>query len=304
MNGWRCWVLAAGLACAAAGAVDRTKDWRFMAILQPQLDFVEGRDPDFVWRRVRALAGGPITDNLKAKVQIDWSHEKIHLLDGYLEYQPIRSPVRFTVRGGMQYPDWAHEGVTFPDTVNYAYIVTTTNLHLRNAGVTVAANFLGAYEISAGVFNGEENFNDRNGTPNYIATFTTAQHRFDARGWYLKGKDPAPGGEDLTDLVGAELTNIRFGRTGGEVAYIAGRRYGRRVQGAYVQADYWLTDRDAVWLKFDWADQNRGPAAAERQRYIVSYHHRFRPWLDTLWDVEYDQRANAFSAFVRGDIRF
>ncbi|MBI2298686.1 MAG: hypothetical protein HYU66_07000 [Armatimonadetes bacterium] len=298
-------ILAVAVLAGAAGARDYTQDWKFGMILQPQEQFVHGKKPGFRWRRVRGLAGGPITAELKARLQLDWSNEAVRLLDGYLDYTPIKKPVRLEFRGGMQYPDWPHDAVTFPDTINYSYIVTNTRMALRNAGFQAMLGFLGSYQVSAGVFNGEQNFNDRHGTPNYVFAFTAVQPKFDAKAWMMLGKDAKlTTGEARTDLYGAEITNVHLGRLNAEASGLYGRRLGRRMIGGYLQAGYWFTGCDVVYERFDYCDLSRTTPGNVQQRYIVSYHHRFRPWLDTLWDVEFDQKTERPSFWARGDIRF
>lgn len=293
------------IALGAASAKDYSSDWKFMVILQPQFQFQDGRKPTFVWRRVRGIMGGPLSSTLKAKVHIDLAHERVDWLDYYVDWSPAKYPVAFNLTLGGQYPAWAHDGVTFPDTINYSYVVASTQLPLRNFGAQATLGFLSNYRLAMGIFNGVQKFDDNNDRPNYFASFTAVQPNFDARAWGLVGQDPNTAGTNTkTSLYGAELTNLRLGNWNGELAGIYGQRFGRQVAGGYAQLGYWFTKADVLYARYDCGELNLKTPGNWRQRVIGSYHHRFTPWFDSLWDVEYDTVNDNVSGWIRGDFRF
>lgn len=293
------------LAVPGSPAKDRSSEWKFIGILQPQLDYLPDRQPEFRMRRMRAIATGPITDNLKAKFQVNLDHTipQLQLLDCYLEYTRRFGDWRINAKGGLLYPNWGLEGQTFANTVNYAYATTATRMFLREAGMTVGVAY-DRYELSAGFFDGVQSFNDSNAILNGIVSFTTVQPWFDALAWYYAGKDGVPGAESRTEMIGAEVTGVHVGRVAGNASYTSGRRFGNRFWASYVEGAYNFTPDTSLWLKYDFGDLDQDAAAATRQRYIVSVHHRFAPWVTTKWDLEYEQRTNDFSALLQGDIRF
>jgi len=304
----RSFVVGLGLAVLTVGGVeakDRSDEWKFLAILMPQLDFLPGKKPDFKMRRMRGIATGPITDRLKAKVQVnlDDSIPQLQLLDCYLDYTRRFGDWRISAKGGMFHPNWGVEGHAFANTVNYAYATTAPRMWQREAGLSVGVAY-DRYEISAGFFDGVQSFNDSNAVLNGIVSFTTVQPWFDARGWYYAGKDGTPGAESRTEIVGAELTGIHAGRVVGTASYSSGRRFGRRFWGSYAEAGYNFTPDTSLWFKLDFADLDQDAPAATRQRYIASVHHRFTDHLTTKWDLEYEQRTNDFSALIQGDLRY
>jgi len=228
---------------------------------------------------------------------------QLQLLDCYLEYTRRIGDWRVNAKGGLLYPNWGLEGQTFANTVNFAYATAAPRMFLREAGLTVGLAY-DRYELSGGFFNGVQSFNDNNGVLNGIVSFTTVQPWFDARAWYYAGKDGNLGAETRTEIIGAELSGIHAGRVVGNASYSSGRRYGRRFWGSYVEGAYNFTPDTSLWLKLDLADLDQAAAAATRQRYIVSVHHRFTPALTSKWDLEYEQRTNDFSGLLQGDLRF
>ncbi|MCC7491096.1 MAG: hypothetical protein IT204_02035 [Fimbriimonadaceae bacterium] len=307
MRGRLWWVvLTAGLLLQPVRAKDYSKDWKFMAIIQPQIGFGGNIEPQFRWRRLRGVVWGPLGSNLKGKVQInvDEETERVRLLDCFLEYRPVDGPLRLNFRGGMFHPALATEGFGFADTVNYSYLVASNRLFERSAGFETAVGFLGNYQLSLGAFTGNEAFNDVNGVPNYALSFTTAQPMLDARAWWYFGQEVAGGAESRTSLLGAEITNAHLGRVWSTACTVYGRRYGRRMFGAYAEVAYKFNRDMELLAKFDWADLNRDVAFSTRQRYTLSWHQRLTPWMTSKWDGEYDQKNNEFSFLAQGDIRF
>ncbi|NUP99876.1 MAG: hypothetical protein HUU35_08475 [Armatimonadetes bacterium] len=299
--------LLIAVVCLGAGsAKDYTADWRFMGIVQPQVTVGPRQEPNFRWRRIRGIATGPITENLKAKFQVNLDPDTgfLSLMDAFLDYTPIKAPVRLNLQGGLLMPYWAMEGGTFANTVNYSYMVALLRLWERTAGVQATARFANAYELTGAILNGAASFNDNNELPNYLLSVTTVQPWFDARAWYYKGKDGPYGAETSTDITGCEITNARVGRFTGNAAFIGSNRRNVRMLGGYVEAMYQLSKQNSVIAKFDWADANRDQPARALQRYIGCYRQRLTPWMDSFWEVEYDQKLNDANFLFRGDARF
>ena len=302
-------VLFAAVVCTlvstAGQAKDRSDEWKFLAIFQPQMDFLPNRKPDFKFRRIRGIATGPITDRLKAKVQVnlDDATPQLQLLDAYLDYTRRFGDWRISAKGGQLYPNWGLEGQTFANTVNFAYVTAAPRMFQREAGASVGLAY-DRYELSAGVFDGVQSFNDTNAIINGIVSFTTVQPWFDARAWYYAGKDGNLGAESTTEIIGAEVTGVHLGRLVGNASYSNGRRYGRRFWGTYVEAAYNFTPETSLWLKFDTADLNGAVPGSTRQRYIASVHQRIGTSLNTKWDLEFEQSSGQFSALMQGDLRF
>lgn len=303
---WSVFVLATVLAAPLAGARDYTQDWKFFTIWQPEIVFGPNQQPDFHWRRIRGVATGPIRPDLKAKFQINFNYDTraFTLLDAFLDYTPVKSPVRLNFQGGMLYPAYAAEAQTFANTVNWAYMITSPLLFLRTAGIQGTVGFLDRYAVTGGVFNGPQNFDDTNEVPLWLASFTTVQPWFDARAWYYTGKDGTPGAESPTDLIGAEITDARSGRFSANGAYIFGHRFGRKMAGGFAEVIYRFDKNDWLVAKFDAADLNRARPFSSRQRYILSYNRRLADCLTSKWDVEFDQALGEVRGLAQGDIRF
>lgn len=293
------------LTVVSGRAKDYTDDWTFLAIIQPQASVGEDQEPDARFRRIRGVATGPLTRDLKAKFQVNYSPNTnvLSLLDAYLDYTPVKYPFRLNLQGGLMFPAFAKEGQTFANTVNFAYIIASPRLFDRTTGAQATVGY-DDFALTAGVFNGVQDFEDSNELPNYVFAFTAVEPWFDARAWAYVGKDGRPGAETDLELYGAEITNARWGRFGGNLVGIVGERYGRQMMGGYVEAMYQLTDRDLILGKADLANLNRDSGNGARERYTLSYHRRFTDWMTSKWDLEYDAELSRVTALVQGDLRF
>lgn len=298
--------LAVGLMLlSSADAKDWSADWKFKAIIQPELRLDPRTEPVFRWRRVRGIAQGPLSSRAYAKVQVDRSIGKLRFFDLFTNWTAVKGPINVDLTLGQFFPAYAKDGWDLPKGVDYAYVTEALGIQARQGGFQAAATFNNRWQVAAGVFNGAQTIlNDPNDRPLYFMSASMMRPSYKARVWGMAGYDGTTALQQETWMYGAEVTDIKIGRVCAEASWMSGQRFGRKVFGAYGDLGYRFSPDTLVFARAEWCDRDSATPGADRSRYTLSAQQRINKYINAKWDTQYLANNGDVRGLAQLDIRF
>ncbi|MBI5831927.1 MAG: hypothetical protein HZB16_06385 [Armatimonadetes bacterium] len=299
-------LVAGTLLMGQAGARDWSSQWKFGAVLEPELRFKDGAEPRFLWKRVRGIARGPLSSRVNAFIQFDDARNRVRLMDGLIDYNAIKGgPVDLTFRIGQGYPAYAEDGWAAPVGIDYTFMSEQLKLPYRMSQVQATITANRRYQFNVGILNGSHSLlagpNDR---PMFLLGSSLIGRSGTAHAWGMTGFDRIAGAEYKSWMYGLELTNLHRGRLFGEGAWMSADRFGKKMNGVYGDIGYKFNKDALAFMRLEWCDTDVKTAGAIRQRWSLCAQQRLNPWIVLKCDVRYEQGTGHFESNNQLDIQF